>query len=262
MRSSQCDWTMASCGYIGQGRARVSGPLGSQREQWKCLPPGRCAEATVGHSRCFLLCFFQGHLREGKCHLSLGNAMAACRSFQRALELDHKNSQAQQEVGSVRCDLSRVEMRGQWLQCRVLWGSQPDHPEPNLPPIRCSRSHCFAIVKAMTVGPAWWLRPVLALLGGEGSQAGAACSEVRLPTEGWGAAWGVGAGSRPWHCGPGEPMQGAGSQGRFRAHRCGGTEQHPGSSVPSSSLPPRPAGCIFSGESQTWREQPSRPSEF
>ncbi|CAD7687828.1 unnamed protein product [Nyctereutes procyonoides] len=33
---------------------------------------------------------------EGKCHLSLGNAMAACHSFQRALELDHKNAQAQQ----------------------------------------------------------------------------------------------------------------------------------------------------------------------
>uniref|UniRef100_A0A8W4F8Y5 DnaJ heat shock protein family (Hsp40) member C7 n=1 Tax=Sus scrofa TaxID=9823 RepID=A0A8W4F8Y5_PIG len=40
--------------------------------------------------------FVRGHLREGKCHLSLGNAMAACRSFQR-LELDHKNAQAQQE---------------------------------------------------------------------------------------------------------------------------------------------------------------------
>uniref|UniRef100_A0A8I3NH77 DnaJ homolog subfamily C member 7 n=2 Tax=Canis lupus familiaris TaxID=9615 RepID=A0A8I3NH77_CANLF len=41
--------------------------------------------------------FVRGHLREGKCHLSLGNAMAACRSFQRALELDHKNAQAHQE---------------------------------------------------------------------------------------------------------------------------------------------------------------------
>ncbi|XP_057392230.1 dnaJ homolog subfamily C member 7 isoform X2 [Balaenoptera acutorostrata] len=41
--------------------------------------------------------FVRGHLREGKCHLSLGNAMAARRSFQRALELDHKNAQAQQE---------------------------------------------------------------------------------------------------------------------------------------------------------------------
>lgn len=27
--------------------------------------------------------------------------MAACRSFQRALELDHKNAQAQQEVGLI-----------------------------------------------------------------------------------------------------------------------------------------------------------------
>lgn len=45
----------------------------------------------------FYLCS-QGHLREGKCHLSLGNAMAASRCFQRVLELDHKNTQAQQEV--------------------------------------------------------------------------------------------------------------------------------------------------------------------
>uniref|UniRef100_A0A8V5GY79 DnaJ homolog subfamily C member 7 n=1 Tax=Melopsittacus undulatus TaxID=13146 RepID=A0A8V5GY79_MELUD len=42
--------------------------------------------------------FVRGHLREGKCHLSLGNAMAASRCFQRVLELDHKNSQAQQEL--------------------------------------------------------------------------------------------------------------------------------------------------------------------
>ncbi|XP_036612997.1 dnaJ homolog subfamily C member 7 [Trichosurus vulpecula] len=41
--------------------------------------------------------FVRGHLREGKCHLSLGNAMAACRCFQKALELDHRNTQAQQE---------------------------------------------------------------------------------------------------------------------------------------------------------------------
>lgn len=43
-------------------------------------------------------CYPQGHLREGKCHLSLGNAMAASRSFQRVLELEADNSQAQQEV--------------------------------------------------------------------------------------------------------------------------------------------------------------------
>lgn len=40
----------------------------------------------------------QGHLREGKCHLSLGNAMAASRCFQRVLEMESDNSQAQQEV--------------------------------------------------------------------------------------------------------------------------------------------------------------------
>ncbi|XP_037332231.2 dnaJ homolog subfamily C member 7 isoform X1 [Pungitius pungitius] len=42
--------------------------------------------------------FTKGHLREGKCHLSLGNAMAASRCFQRVLELDPDNSQAQQEL--------------------------------------------------------------------------------------------------------------------------------------------------------------------
>ncbi|KAJ7984495.1 hypothetical protein DPEC_G00355410 [Dallia pectoralis] len=42
-------------------------------------------------------CFMKGHLREGKCHLSLGNAMAASRCFQKVLELEPSNSQAQQE---------------------------------------------------------------------------------------------------------------------------------------------------------------------
>lgn len=41
----------------------------------------------------------QGHLREGKCHLSLGNAMAASRCFQKVLELEPSNREAQQEVG-------------------------------------------------------------------------------------------------------------------------------------------------------------------
>ncbi|CAB1337835.1 unnamed protein product, partial [Coregonus sp. 'balchen'] len=41
-------------------------------------------------------CFMKGHLREGKCHLSLGNAMAASRCFQKVLELEPSNSQAQQ----------------------------------------------------------------------------------------------------------------------------------------------------------------------
>uniref|UniRef100_A0A8B9LB14 DnaJ homolog subfamily C member 7 n=1 Tax=Astyanax mexicanus TaxID=7994 RepID=A0A8B9LB14_ASTMX len=42
--------------------------------------------------------FVRGHLREGKCHLSLGNAMAASRCFQKVLELEPDNSQAQQEL--------------------------------------------------------------------------------------------------------------------------------------------------------------------
>ncbi|XP_015273616.1 PREDICTED: dnaJ homolog subfamily C member 7 [Gekko japonicus] len=46
--------------------------------------------------------FVRGHLREGKCHLCLGNAMAASRCFQRALELDHKNAQALQELNNAR----------------------------------------------------------------------------------------------------------------------------------------------------------------
>lgn len=40
---------------------------------------------------------FRGHLREGKCHLSPGNAMAAHCSFQKALEPDHNNAHSQQE---------------------------------------------------------------------------------------------------------------------------------------------------------------------
>uniref|UniRef100_A0A8C4EKX3 DnaJ heat shock protein family (Hsp40) member C7 n=1 Tax=Dicentrarchus labrax TaxID=13489 RepID=A0A8C4EKX3_DICLA len=42
-------------------------------------------------------CFMKGHLREGKCHLLLGNAMAASRSFQKVLELEPANREAQQE---------------------------------------------------------------------------------------------------------------------------------------------------------------------
>ncbi|XP_034425764.1 dnaJ homolog subfamily C member 7-like isoform X3 [Hippoglossus hippoglossus] len=41
--------------------------------------------------------FMKGHLREGKCHLSLGNAMAASRCFQKVLELEPSNREAQQE---------------------------------------------------------------------------------------------------------------------------------------------------------------------
>ncbi|XP_064171178.1 dnaJ homolog subfamily C member 7-like isoform X1 [Anguilla rostrata] len=42
--------------------------------------------------------FTKGHLREGKCHLCLGNAMAASRCFQRVLELEPDNTQVQQEL--------------------------------------------------------------------------------------------------------------------------------------------------------------------
>lgn len=42
--------------------------------------------------------FAWGHGWEGKSRLSRGNVMAACHSFQRALELDHKNVQAQQDI--------------------------------------------------------------------------------------------------------------------------------------------------------------------
>uniref|UniRef100_A0AAQ4Q1L4 J domain-containing protein n=1 Tax=Gasterosteus aculeatus aculeatus TaxID=481459 RepID=A0AAQ4Q1L4_GASAC len=42
-------------------------------------------------------CFMKGHLREGKCHLSLGNAMAANRCFKKVLELEPSNKEAQQE---------------------------------------------------------------------------------------------------------------------------------------------------------------------
>lgn len=41
----------------------------------------------------------QGHLREGKCHLSLGNAVAAIRCFQKVLELEPSNRDAHKEVG-------------------------------------------------------------------------------------------------------------------------------------------------------------------
>uniref|UniRef100_A0AAY4BKU1 DnaJ homolog subfamily C member 7 n=1 Tax=Denticeps clupeoides TaxID=299321 RepID=A0AAY4BKU1_9TELE len=42
--------------------------------------------------------FVKGHLREGKCHLTLGNSMAASRCFQKVLELEPDHSPAQQEV--------------------------------------------------------------------------------------------------------------------------------------------------------------------
>ncbi|MGH0122000.1 UNVERIFIED_CONTAM: hypothetical protein FKN15_000541 [Acipenser sinensis] len=44
--------------------------------------------------------FVKGHLREGKCHLSLGNGKAASRSFQRVLELEPDNAQAPPEAST------------------------------------------------------------------------------------------------------------------------------------------------------------------
>ncbi|XP_019751464.1 dnaJ homolog subfamily C member 7 [Hippocampus comes] len=54
--------------------------------------------------------FMKGHLREGKCHLSLGNAMAASRCFQKVLELEPDNSQAQQELKSAESILEYERM--------------------------------------------------------------------------------------------------------------------------------------------------------
>uniref|UniRef100_A0A671T7Y0 DnaJ homolog subfamily C member 7 n=1 Tax=Sinocyclocheilus anshuiensis TaxID=1608454 RepID=A0A671T7Y0_9TELE len=42
--------------------------------------------------------FMKGHMREGKCHLLLGNAMAATRCFQKVQELEPESSQVQQEL--------------------------------------------------------------------------------------------------------------------------------------------------------------------
>ncbi|KAM3922547.1 dnaJ homolog subfamily C member 7 [Leptodactylus fuscus] len=42
--------------------------------------------------------FVKGHQREGKCHLTLGNAMAATRCFQKVLELEPNNEPTRQEL--------------------------------------------------------------------------------------------------------------------------------------------------------------------
>ncbi|TNN85992.1 DnaJ subfamily C member 7 [Liparis tanakae] len=54
--------------------------------------------------------FMKGHLREGKCHLSLGNAMASSRCFQRVLELEPDNSPAQQELKNAESILEYEKM--------------------------------------------------------------------------------------------------------------------------------------------------------
>ena len=40
----------------------------------------------------------QGHLREAKCHLAMGEAVAAIHSYDRVLNLDPNNNQAKNEV--------------------------------------------------------------------------------------------------------------------------------------------------------------------
>ncbi|XP_056436104.1 dnaJ homolog subfamily C member 7 [Gadus chalcogrammus] len=54
--------------------------------------------------------FMKGHLREGKCHLSLGNAMAAKRCFQRVLELELDNNQCHQELKNAESILEYEKM--------------------------------------------------------------------------------------------------------------------------------------------------------
>ncbi|MEE6527091.1 hypothetical protein FKM82_028184, partial [Ascaphus truei] len=63
---------------------------------------GRFREALEDSQQAVRLdeAFVKGHQREGKCHLSLGNAMAASRCFQKVVELEPKSKPALQEVGN------------------------------------------------------------------------------------------------------------------------------------------------------------------
>ncbi|XP_067824973.1 dnaJ homolog subfamily C member 7 [Heptranchias perlo] len=54
--------------------------------------------------------FMRGHLREGKCHLSLGNAMAAGRCFQKVLELETGNPPALTELKNAEAVLEYERM--------------------------------------------------------------------------------------------------------------------------------------------------------
>ncbi|XP_075884197.1 dnaJ homolog subfamily C member 7-like [Nelusetta ayraudi] len=57
-------------------------------------------------------CFMKGHLREGKCHLSLGNAVAAIRCFRKVLELEPSNRDAHKENKSAENLLEFEKMAG------------------------------------------------------------------------------------------------------------------------------------------------------
>lgn len=50
---------------------------------------------TVIHVSVF---FFQGYMREGKCHLALGDTMAAERCYKKVLDLETENKTAQEDV--------------------------------------------------------------------------------------------------------------------------------------------------------------------
>lgn len=71
-------------------------------EVWPWCLQSDCnmGETEGSYQLCFVTSFLhtQGHLREGKCHLLLGNAMAANRCFQKVLELEPENNHVQQEV--------------------------------------------------------------------------------------------------------------------------------------------------------------------
>uniref|UniRef100_UPI00358E8E4B dnaJ homolog subfamily C member 7-like n=1 Tax=Myxine glutinosa TaxID=7769 RepID=UPI00358E8E4B len=54
--------------------------------------------------------FVKGHLREGKCHLALGSAYAAIRSFQRVLELEPNSKPAENELLNARALLEYENM--------------------------------------------------------------------------------------------------------------------------------------------------------
>ena len=46
----------------------------------------------------FELSLFQGYLREGKCHMALGDPSAAIRCYNHVLQIEKNNSQAKSEV--------------------------------------------------------------------------------------------------------------------------------------------------------------------
>ena len=66
-----------------------------------------------------LLCMFQGHLREAKCHLAMGELVTALRCYHKVLELDPGNTAAKNEVNAPSCNGSTVHDlpvgQGDWV---------------------------------------------------------------------------------------------------------------------------------------------------